>query len=230
MKNNDLIYSFPHCLYHVFHFKCSDVPFNKEDFFTIEDFSKAIDEPFELYEKYIRAIEVEKRICYISVEALSKEFPEPLDDYLLGIVQNDCIFKTFVGEYDDEMKQKIEAYINEMGYSKYIRQESFLEHIPGFRNTPYSCNISDTEHTLGFYFSRHGFLRDCFTEDYPYEEAEQSLKGNKKDFEEIGKHFDIDTIKYLYGSTGLAHIQDYYQKHFIDNFEYGKSILFIEQM
>jgi len=229
MKNNNLIYSFPRGPYTVFHFKCSDVPFNKEDCFTIEEFSKAIDQPFELYEKYVRAIEVEKRICHISVQSLTKEFPEPVDEDILADILDDCIYKSFVGAYDDEMKQIIEAYINKMGYSNKVRKENFLDHIPGFRYTPYMCGIYDTEHTLGFYFSRHGYLRDCFIEDYPVEEAEQSFKGTIKDFEEIGKHFDTDTIKYFYGSKGLDHIQDYYQKHFIDNFEYGKSILLIEQ-
>lgn len=117
-----------------------------------------------------------------------------------------------------------------MGYNKKRRKENFMEHNPGFRYTPYSCNIFDIEHTLGFYFSRHGFLRDCFQEDFPKQVSELTLKGTIKDFEEVGKHFDTDYIKYLYGSQGLAHFQDYYQKHFIDNFEYGKSILLIEEI
>lgn len=106
MKTNDLIYSFPRNLYSVFHFKCSDVPFNKEDSYTIEEFSAAINEPFTVYEKHIRAIEVEKRLCHISVETPTQEFPEPVDENIyLEYPFGDIIYKIFAGEYDDEMKK-----------------------------------------------------------------------------------------------------------------------------
>lgn len=230
MKKNDVIYTFHRSPYDVFHFKCEDEPFDKKDCLTIEDFSEYINEPFEVYEKYIRAIEVEKRICYISVETLTEEHPEPVPDSLFGHIFNDTVFKNFVGEYNDEMKQKVEDYIDEMGYRNKRRQENYLAHTPGFRYTPYMCSIFDTEQTLGFYFSRQGYLSGCFTEPFPQEIRGLNVKGNIKDFEEIGKHFNTDYIKYLYGSKGLAHIKDHYQKHFIDNFEYGKSILLIEQL
>lgn len=227
MKTNDILYSFKHDFTNLFHFKCSEVPILKEDYLTVEDFSEQINEPFEVYEKYLRAVEHEKRIAYISVETPTEEFSEPIEEGFLQGFDKVIVYKQFIGEYDDAMKLQIEEYMEEMGYSNKKRIENTIEHFPGYRYCPYSCSIYDMEHTLGFYFSRHGLLRNCFKEDFPGDEMDEWVGGNFRDFQKIEKYMDADYIKYVYGNEGWKRLHKYYTKHFLENFEYGRSVLFL---
>jgi hypothetical protein len=231
MKPGDTINSFISEFLDVWHYKIVDEPILKEDSFTSVDFSENINAPFEVYEKYIRAIEIERRVAYIGVETPTEEFPSSelyLDDMVLESLREGETFKTFYGEYDEEMKKKIEDYIEEQGYKLLRRDESISERIPGYRYCPYSCNIYGWEHTLGFYLERIGMLRGCIKPTFDEGDSEYSkIYGLPADFQDLENHLDKKYIQYLYGEEGWQKLHTYYKQNFIDSFKYGKSLLWM---
>ena len=227
MKTGDKIYSFKSEFFDLWHYKVADEPINKKDCFSSDEFAQLINEPFEVYEKHIRSIEYEKRVAQLSVETPTKEFPIPLPDRIFEA--DETVFKTFVGEYDDEMKKEIKRYIEENGYAR-LRKEEHESHNRDvrYRHFPYSCSIYDIEFTLGFYFSRHGLLRNCFTDEISEKAGlDELISGRLEDFKAVEECLDKDYILYMYGAEGWNKLVKYYHKNFIENFEYGKSILFL---
>jgi len=228
MKEDDTIYSFDNEFYDLWHYKIADEPVNKGDSFTAEDFAEMINEPFEVYEKHIRAIEYEKRIAHISVETPTDEFPIQTIQTEIDMSESfpGVIFKRFVGEYDDAMKEEIRKYKEAMGYAGLRMEEHEYEHIEGYSFSPYSCNVFGIEHTLGFYFTRHGLLRNCLTQDISSTlDFDDHVLGDLRSFKLVEEILDKKYIEYMYGSEGLQRLMNYYQKNFVENFEYGLSVL-----
>ena len=206
----------------VWHYKLVDESVIKEDYFLLDWFTDSFKEPAPLWENKISTIE--KEGLYLDIN-ISKEPNEHTNTY--DQIIHFYTTELFIGDYNnEEFKKKIEEYIISKGLTNlrmeikdlihnYNGNRYEIKHLEFYRNEPY----------LGVYYSREGLLRGAIHHDYYNRETGDYYLGKKEDFEKLDKFINRDFIKNLYGAEALHLLLDYYQKNFLDNFEYGQSFL-----
>ncbi len=197
MENNDM-----------WHIKlCADMV-SRDDYMTLDYFAQMIDEPFEVYEKHLRTIKEERTFHSIIVVDTPEEERIRMGD----------IDKIFIGEYDDEMKEKVEDYIKEKGMTYSSRHEN--EGGWGFSYVTRLCNWYPT---LGFYFRREGLLRGGLTDEFRKKIEYPDLSGKEQTFRIMAEHLDTEYVKYVFGTAAAKKLKENYEMNFLDTFEYGTS-------
>jgi hypothetical protein len=223
MEKTNELNSIQEMFWDFWHYKLVHEPVLKDDSITADLFKSQINEPFELYEKYIRSIEVEKRVAFIA--CVSDEQKKAAFDELGtidGVEQ-----KIFVGDYEDR-KKEIKYYLDEMGFSHLKLEESVGHPNPKVTSITYHCNVYGIEHMLGFYLKREGLLRGCMGNGFGTGTSFASeICGKREDFESIGKFLDKEYIQLLYGAEAWEKAYSYYRKNFLDSFVHGESFAYL---
>ena len=209
----------------VWHYKMSEESVLKEDYYLLDWFNDSYKEPAPLWENKISTIEREGVFLNIHISRESNPITDMHDQ-----IQHFCPTALFIGDYDnEEFKKKIDEYIISKGlknlrmeikdlFHNYKRSSFEIKHLIYYRNEPH----------LGVYYSREGLLRGAIHHDYYKRGTGEYYLGKKEDFEQLDKFINRDFIKKLYGTEALHLLQEYYQKNFLDNFEYGQSFLFVK--
>ena len=201
----------------VYHLKIEDKKQLKNDHIELTEFEKKTNVPISVYEDKIKIISIKKMLHRILIYA-SMEVKQILEQH--GIFGKYNI--SFGGAYNEEMKNEIEEYVIKNGLSKMKRKTRIKadDKIIG------TIEFYDTIITKGFYYSRQGLLRGNITKKKNQNILlNGKISGNLSDVEDIKKYLDLDYPEYLYGEKGPQQLLDYYQKNFIDSFEFGRSFL-----
>ncbi len=225
MKTGDPLQTFTHDGFDIFHMKLCDECINPADSITSKNFNERMQSPTGVYEKYLRGIELEKREIYLAMveDERTKAIMESMDFPIEG---EQIIF---VGDMKGDQRKQMDEYIEANDYGHFRRDYSSER-----RKKPkealwiYSCNLYKVVPDIGYYFHRQGMLRYCIRDSYFKDEKYMGMYGTIEEFELLGKNFDYEYIRYAYGIEAWNKLWSYYQKNFIDNFEYGRSCLYIK--
>ncbi len=222
MKNQLDLYKHNKIYSDVWHYKLSEECVKKEDCFLLDSFMECYYEPAPLWENKISTIEKENLFQAIYISRETNPVTEKHDS-----VSHFVPTKLFIGNYDDEkFKSKIEEFIISKGLKNlrmeisdnfhiHERYKYEIKHIEFYRHEPH----------LVVYYSREGLLRGAIRHDYFDRETGENYLGKKEDFERLYKFINRNFIKDFYGKEALHLLLEYYQKNFLDNFEYGQSFL-----
>jgi hypothetical protein len=225
MKQEDKLQTFRQEGFDIFHMKVCDESVNPEDCMTAKDFNERMAAPQGVYEKHLGGIDIEKREVYLAMveDERTKTILEAMSfDELEGIQ------KVFIGDMNRNQRKQIDEYIDANGYG-HMRKEYSTES----KKTKdflwiYSCNLYEVVQDIGYYFHRQGLLRYCIRDGYFKNGKCDGIYGTIEEFELLGEYLDKEYIRYAYGNEAWNRLWSYYQKNFIDNFEYGRSILYIK--
>lgn len=202
----------------IYHLKIEDKKHLKNDYVEKNIFEKQINVPISVFEDKFQTIIVNKMLHRVLLFA-DIEVKQAFEKY--GIFGRYNI--SFAGEYNDEMKNEIEEYVINNGLSKMERKTKIKNNDCSIIGT---IEFYGTVTTTGFYYSRQGLLRGNVAEKHR-NIMSKKYSGNLNDAEDIKTHLELDYPQYIFGENGKQKLLDYYQKNFIDNFEFGKSFLMV---
>ncbi len=220
MGNKNDLYSFDKRLFDLWHFKITDKMIHKEDYETMEWFSKNINVPFRIYEDHLQAINYEERVHMVFITDNMDGFIK-----LENWPEKKWWDKLFFGNPED-LKPEIEQYVleNNLGH---MRRKVQIKDSSNERVMFSGAVIEFFDHTnsLGFNYKREGLLRFNTKSDFHSRENDYRLYGKPSDFKRLKKYLDTGYSELVYGKEGRKIMENYYQTHFLDTFEYGKSFI-----
>lgn len=220
MQKNTELYNFDKQIFDIWHFKITDKMVNKDDYEKMEWFSENINAPFKMYDEHLQAINFEERVHMIFII-------DNMDEYIELETRKDDIYwqKLYLGYYED-LKPEIEQYVleNNLGH---MRREVEIKD-PSKERVMFSgatIKFYDYTNSLGFYYKREGLLRFNTKSGFVNLDNDNQIFGKLSDLKKLKKNLEIDYYELVYGKEGREQFENYFQTHFVDTFEYGKSFI-----
>lgn len=200
------------------HLQLTHTPKNKGDFFTLDDWEEDCNVPLKVYEKYISTIDdydFNKSLAIVNcdedLEKLNKS------DWFSSM----NFLKVFIGEQDAKMKEELSKFIINKKLNSLEYSELGCEHDGTKFQT---ISFADRIQVQGLYYNDDiGYQRKGMNNLFYDLFGEKLLWGNKEDFELA--YTCIGNVNCE--QAGIDRMKRNFKEHFIDKFEFGRSLLCI---
>lgn len=202
------------------HIQLTLTPHDKYDFFTVDDWDINCNVPLQHYSKYVQTIDdldFNKSIAIVNNEYELEKLKET------ATFNETAYLKVFIGELDEVMQAQYRSFITR---EKLDTLETLQSSTEQNGLTYHTISFGEPVKVQGVYYiddigSQRQGMNDVFYNTF----KQYIFWGKKEDFELaytcIGSQWYLET----WGQQEVDKMKNNFKTHFIDKFEFGKSLL-----